>query len=123
MEKQLVSFGNYLLKRYKVMEHSTDGQNTPLFQRQVCDADLQSWKNAPTEDWKMKLPSRFQLGDLVSVNFGYFTISKAYVIKIHFSEGKVLYDLNVCLLDDNGDTLTTTRIYNVDSAIVEEFSK
>lgn len=44
METQLVSFGNYLLSNYGVQVHSTDGKNTPLYQRQVSDADLSNWK-------------------------------------------------------------------------------
>lgn len=121
MEKQLVSFGNYLLKKCKVKGHDLDGD--PVFDRLVTDADLCNWKEEEGKEFGRMLPSRFQLGDVVSVRFKDFTISKAYVIKVHFTESKVLYDLNVCILGDGGDTLTTTRIYNVDSAIIEEFSK
>lgn len=40
---ELVSFGNYLLKRYNVMVMSNDGSNEPIYQRQVTDADIKNW--------------------------------------------------------------------------------
>lgn len=65
------------------------------------------------------LPSRFQINDLVCVKFKDFTITKAKVIKVHFTESKVLYDLQIIFSDESS---TSTRIYNVDSFIMEEYS-
>ena len=41
-EAALVHFGNYLLKHYGVMEHSSSGE--PICLRKVSDADLSNWK-------------------------------------------------------------------------------
>lgn len=41
---QLVSFGNFLLEKYKVMVYSNDGTNIPIYQRMVSNADLENWK-------------------------------------------------------------------------------
>ena len=41
----LVNFGNYLLKRYGVHVVSNDGENKPLYQRVVTDADLANWQH------------------------------------------------------------------------------
>ena len=69
------------------------------------------------------LPSKFQIGEKVSVNFQKlgFYVHEAIVIKIHFTHNKVSYDLDVQF--DNGDNNigTCTRIYNVDSLIVSPF--
>jgi hypothetical protein len=71
------------------------------------------------------LPSRWQLGDLVSVRFKpSLVIDTAEIIKVHFSKGKILYDLEVRIpYKENPESVedyTTTRFYNVDSAIISE---
>jgi hypothetical protein len=116
-EKQVVEFGNYLLRRYDVQEYSTDGKNIPLSQRQVSDADFQNWKHEkPDKDtW---LPSQFNIGDIVifSVNQSFGEIPypyKANVIAVHFYEGKVKYDLSIPIYNE-----PPTRIYNIDSCFV-----
>lgn len=116
-EQQLVSFGNFLLLTYGVSVHSTDGKNTPLYPREITDADFCNWKENEKPSINV-LPSRFQLNDFVSVKFRPdFVIEKAKIIKVHFTESKVLYDLQV---EIGGQTpLTSTRVYNVDSLIVE----
>lgn len=70
------------------------------------------------------LPSKFQLNDLVSINFydaGF--IGKARIIKIHFTESKVLYDVELCIkVSPAGDKHNMyTRIYNIDSIHVKDF--
>lgn len=125
-ETQLVSFGNYLFDRYGVMEHSTDGKNTPLYPRGVHDADLRNWEDEnPILSDSSTLPSRFQVKDRVSIQFqklGLF-IKEAIVTKVHFTESKVLYDLNIQLVNDNNGIGSSTRIYNVDSLIVSPFNE
>ena len=117
-EEALVSFGNYLLSRYKVQEYSTDGANVPLFQRQVSDADYQNWLNEYAQKKgpgdHVLLPSRYDIGQPVWLCLWSHKII-AEVLCVHFYEGKVKYDLN--LLGEDGDT---TRIYNVDSFYVKD---
>jgi hypothetical protein len=122
-EAQLVSFGNYLLLTYGVQVHSTDGKNIPVYQREVTDADFCNWKETQKDNGNT-LPSRFQLDDKVSVRFRPdFVINEARVIKVHFTESKVLYDLEVKIsFEGNSDHpagFTTTRVYNIDSSVVE----
>jgi len=62
------------------------------------------------------LPSRFQIGDSVAIKFKELSIPRAAVTKVHFNNNKVLYDLQVWF---GGGTGASTRIHNVDSAIVE----
>lgn len=69
--------------------------------------------------FKNQLPSRFQIGDRVSVRFRpSLVIDAAEVIKVHFSENKVLYDLEVKIAPDNQEDVAYTRVYNIDSLIV-----
>lgn len=118
-EAQLVSFGNYLLSTYNVQVHSSDGKNQPIYQRQVSDADFCNWKDKENPS-PFQLPSRFQIGD--EVLFYYieegraetFPAIGAFVLAVHFYEGKVKYDLNLCLGQYK------SRIYNVDSALVTD---
>lgn len=75
---------------------------------------------------KNKLPSRFQIGEWVSINQRGLVVNKAEVIKVHFSNSKVMYDLDVEFIYDketeNGieDEMDYTRIYNVDSVFVTD---
>ena len=122
-EQQLISFGNYLLLTYGVQVHSTDGKNLPVYQREVSHADFENWKENQKDNGN-RLPSRFQLGDEVSVRFRPdFVINQATVIKVHFTESKVLYDLEVKITfdanEDHPAGWSTTRVYNIDSTIVE----
>lgn len=68
---------------------------------------------------EIKLPSRYQIGDKVSIKISsMFVVESAEIIKIHFSESKVTYDLLVRLdiFKDEAES-SFTRIYNVDSAM------
>lgn len=120
MEQMLVSFGNYLFKRYGVQVYSTDGKNIPIYDREVCDADLANWKHENPQIKNTELPSRFVHGDRVKVflmpegvhDFPGFT---AYVTGVHFYLGKVKYDLEMRFAGD-----FATRIYNIDSVLVLE---
>lgn len=56
------------------------------------------------------LPSRFQIGNLVELTFyGSGEVRNCEIIKVHFTESKVLYDVQVAEL---------TRLYNIDSCYV-----
>lgn len=80
-----------------------------------------------------KLPSRFQIGDKVKLVFGDAgTLTNCRILKVHFSESKVLYDVEVIMhyqmidTDFSKDMDTylkeefLTRLYNVDSAFLTE---
>lgn len=65
-----------------------------------------------------KLPSKYQIGDSVNLNFGGESFIVGKVIKVHFTESKVSYDLEVKV--ENPNTSWFTRLYNVDSALIVE---
>lgn len=44
IEAHVISFGNFLFKTYGVMVHSNDGENKPIYQRQVTHADVCNWQ-------------------------------------------------------------------------------
>jgi hypothetical protein len=127
-KSHLVSFGNYLLKTYGVQIYSTDGRNVPIFQREVTDADMANWKEEEKPD-TLTLPSQHQIGDPVVVYFGTSGVIKnCKVIKVHFTESKVLYDVEVKWRHaEYADKISTgvdkqreltDRLYNLDSAVV-----
>lgn len=64
---------------------------------------------------KNKLPSKFQIKDLVSIEMGLILIPNCRILKVHFSEKKVLYDVEIMY-----ETGQVTRMYNVDSVFVVE---
>lgn len=128
-KSHLISFGNHLLKTYGVRYHSADGKNTPLETRQVSHADTEGWKEQTPIDSDSKLPSRFNFGDPVIVYFGTAGIIRnCTVIKIHFTESKVSYDVEVKWRHlESADKISagvdkerelTDRLYNLDSAVV-----
>lgn len=117
-ESQLVSFGNYILKTYGVQVHSNDGQNVPLYQREVTDADMANWEGGEkftNQDYK--LPSQFQIEDVAWFTFDPENEkglgATCEVLHIHFYPSKVKYDIEIELMDKSH-----TRIYNVDSCFV-----
>lgn len=118
----LVSFGNYLFDRYNVKVHSDEGFNVPLYNRQVSDADIQNWQVG--QQVQSKLPSAHQIGAKVQLQFGdQATLADCEVIKVHFSDSKVLYDIEVTgdfppAHKEQGYDKWHTRLYNVDSAFV-----
>ncbi len=108
------------------MEHSSDGQNLPLFQRMVSDADIRNWEDEQGVSAFRTLPSRFQIGDKVSIRFRPdLVVNEAEILNVKFTESKVLYDIEVFINFDGTENhpagYTTTRFYNVDSTIVGEF--
>lgn len=113
-DRYLVRFGNYLLKRYGVMVHSSDGKNQPVYQREVSHADLENWKHEDEFNSHELYPSRYQIGQYVWFRLWSADIA-ATVLCVHFYEGKIKYDLE--LIGTDGDK---TRIYNVDSCYVKD---
>ena len=123
-EKQLVEFGNYLLKTYDVQVHSSDGKNQPIYQREVSDADFCNWMaTQPVGSTPfLPLPSRFQHGDKAvficmpdDAGFSTFPGIPCEILAVHFYSGKVKYDLDLLFVENQ-----RSRIYNVDSVLVEE---
>lgn len=115
-EAQLISFGNFLFKSYGVQVHSSDGKNTPIYLREVCDPDICNWKEAePTKAWEIATPSTHQIGESVWLQLWHDDIvSKIHAV--HFYDGgKVKYDLIVGT-SDGGET----RLYNVESDFVRK---
>lgn len=101
---------------YGVKVHSSDGKNTPIYPRQVTDADLCNWKDKFS--FPIELPSQHKIGDKVKVCLMpqgemSFPGILAYVVAVHFTISKVKYDVEV-RFDGN----YSTRIYNVDSILV-----
>lgn len=66
---------------------------------------------------KLKLPSAHQPGDAVDLCFPSRTEISAKVLKVHFTESKVCYDLELAFVLSSQE-IHYTRIYNVDSAFV-----
>jgi len=68
------------------------------------------------------LPSGHQIDDEVNLCFGDTgTLKSCRIIKVHFSESKVLYDVSIPVIcEDLENKVHTayTRLYNVDSAFV-----
>lgn len=118
-EAQLISFGNYLFKRYNVQVFSNDGSNTPIYQRQVDNADCCNWEYEGGIQ-KQQLPSEFQKGDKVffacmpeGIDACVFPSLPSEILAVHFYGDKVKYDLDLLFVDNQ-----RSRIYNVDSALV-----
>ena len=65
---------------------------------------------------KTLLPSKHQIDDIVNVNFGKVgLVTGCKIIKVHFTHGKVFYDVSV-----NINTSHITRLYNIDSVFVSK---
>jgi len=68
-----------------------------------------------------RLPSHFQIDDPVRLAFGDAGgVINCRVIKVHFSDSKVFYDVDVEMHFAGEEEKFYTRLYNVDSAFVEE---
>jgi len=106
-ELNLLSFGRHLLKKHYGVSI------------QPTEEDFYNWKDIEQPN-PFQLPSRFQIGD--EVLFYYITEGRAetfpaigaFILAVHFYEGKVKYDLELQLGEYK------SRIYNVDSALVTD---
>lgn len=115
--KQLVGFGNYLLKRYNVMVYSTDGTNTPVYGRQVTDADHVNWEGESEEN-----TAAFASGERVWCSLHQYNnhepLLKARVLGVHAYNNVIKYDLS--LVDGGVEEREYTRIYNVEARFVQK---
>ena len=67
----------------------------------------------------IKLPSAFQIEDVVIVDLGVSGAFNGVITKVHFDPGKITYDVSVAYsFGPTGDEHHTTRIHNIDSAFV-----
>jgi hypothetical protein len=65
------------------------------------------------------LPSAHQLGASVEVNFlNAGKITNCKVIKIHFTEATVSYDLEIEMFHPHYKESMYTRLYNIESSLV-----
>lgn len=127
-----MTFSNFLLKRLDhlsfayssqedMLKHFESGKVTlPITDVIKLQKEYEEIPNESTEvcsSTKLKLPSSKQIGDAVIVDFGIGMRSEnASVIKVHFTESKVMYDLEINFTELNNDY--STRLYNVDSVFV-----
>lgn len=93
----------------KILEF-TMGQNMIFVRTDYSNVgiNLDSCIKVPT------LPCAHQMGDVVACKFVALNIPRAVVRQVHFIAGKVKYDLEIWLKG------TSTRVYNVDEAILEK---
>lgn len=88
--------------------------------------------NLASIEHKLKLPSLHQVGDQVTLSFGTSgLVNNCQVIKVHFTNSKVLYDVEVIGNFDSEvhygivdrkevkeNNIWSTRLYNIDSVFV-----
>lgn len=81
----------------------------------------------PEGEIRPSLPSRFQIGDYVSLSFNNSgKVENCKVLKVHFSERREFYDVEVTckyaeypLSEFNGDEYKV-RLHNIESAVLVE---
>jgi hypothetical protein len=123
MKSHLVSFGNYLFNRYNVKVHSGDGNNVPLYERTVSDADLSNWEaENPALQGKAHTdyPSRYEIGEKVKLFLmpegeESFPGLNAKILAVHFTNSTIKYDLEIKFAGEY-----TTRVYNIESIFVKD---
>lgn len=109
-------------------EGSSSARSEVLNRRALEELNMPDLYNVITEQVKglqsslqFKLPSRHQINSPVILDFyaaGELTGVK--VIKVHFAESKVLYDVEITQpYKDNPDRKWSTRLYNIDSEFVK----
>lgn len=100
---EVVKFGNYLLSEKR------DGMTSETCKRAVTHADLANYEHSEGEA-KQMLPSQHQPGEWVVLELEWGFIH-CKVIKVAFTQGKVLYDVEYLGEDKR-------RYYNVDAVYV-----
>jgi hypothetical protein len=65
----------------------------------------------------LKLPSKFQVKEICSLLYGAIYIPNCRILKVHFSEDKVMYDVEIMYKVEDGKN-QVSRVYNIDSAHV-----
>jgi len=68
----------------------------------------------------IKLPSAYQVGDPVIVEFEQKKSMNGKITKVGFTPGKVLYDVEIEVVYDHLDEKMTTRIHSIDSVFVKK---
>lgn len=78
----------------------------------------------PLSNATIQLPSQFQLGDYVILNFMTAgSLSGGHIVKVHFTEKKVLYDVELEMFNmESEGEICWTRLYNIDSVFVNRVS-
>lgn len=67
-----------------------------------------------------KLPSQHQIGNKVTVDFGKTgKLIGGCIIKVHFTQSKVFYDIDLYIESMDGKIGDYTRIYNIESDFVK----
>ncbi len=118
-EKQLVGFGNFLLKRYNVQVYSNDGTNTPIYDRNVHHADIENWKHDNPEAAAQAVQqTMFQLDELVGLSW-YETMPTVpcRIHQVHISQYRTTYDLIIKTGEKKGEE---ARCYNVDERFLSK---
>lgn len=113
MNKELVSFGNYLLKKCKVKGFDVDGELS--LNREVTHSDISNWRDEYGGEFS--LPSQYQVGDAIYFSLTGNNFIYGWIVCAKFYQGKVKYDLELTL-----DDKSSTRIYNIDSIYVYPFT-
>lgn len=99
--------------------------NKQVFPKSVEEMK-ENWDANYYQALPQSLPSNFQLGESVNLNFHRCgLLAGGKIIKIHFGYGKVLYDIELPVLSEpvpleQEKEVNYTRIYNVDSVFVEK---
>lgn len=115
LEKCWINYGNYYKDREDFHTHYKSGE----IRVPVPDIEklYEEFLNSNPQ-----FPSQFKHGDNVILDFkDAGKISNGEIIKVHFSDRKVLYDVEIKTLAGLGNQYT--RIYNIDSVFVIPQSK
>ena len=107
LEKCWFNYGNFYESREDFNKHYESGEvKMPIPDIEKLYEEFLNTNPA--------LPSRFIHGDEVILDFKEAgKLNNAKIIKVHFTERKVLYDVQI----KTGNGLT--RIYNIDSSFIE----
>lgn len=66
------------------------------------------------------LPSTHQVNDKVELSLLTDNIKSCKIIKVHFTESKVQYDIELYIESEDGKLGYSTRVYNIDSCFVNK---
>jgi hypothetical protein len=67
----------------------------------------------------VELPTKYQRGDRVKINYKQFNVPLGYIRKVHLDGSSVQYDIEVLVHAEGKNR--TVRIYNVEESLLEEF--
>lgn len=100
----------------------TNKEGTPVFDGEPTLEEVEAATTCLPNQFT--LPSQFQIGDEVVLDFNEAgIIYNAAVVKTHFSESKVMYDVEILTkiteTKDKAYEAEATRLYNIDSVFVK----